>query len=260
MSRIKWEADQIESLAGVFVRLRIKNPFASVNNLLTKAQEETLVPDQRRNVGSINQIPLLVERIKALMIVATNAEPPPPTIIEIPVEAPVDFLELSRRLDLPSLMSLVTEKVSQSLAGFALANNNHAPQPTATTKAVPVSLFVQKPVEKPRPPRVLFACMDNHLFQKIKDEVERLKIEVELRGWDIDRNATSITVQADYVMFPKKALGGIAMHTARSQYPEKRVKILADNTPESAIKCLYDILSLKTTIPARITTLNRVSP
>lgn len=251
MKRIYWDEDQIESIAAVFVRLRSHDPFITVRPLLKKAQEECLIPELRRTLASVNSVPLLKERIKALFANAVQAEPPPPQIIEIPVEKPVDLLDVSNRLDTPTLMALLTKRFGEVVDKIRFTNGSeHVSAPVHT--APPISLLAPvRPPEKPRPIRVAFCGVDLPVFAKVQAELERQKIPVELRGVDLAKR-TQIPISCDFVVFMKNATGGYAWKTALAAWPRTRVFQLEQDTVEFAVQKMRDIVSMKVNIPANV--------
>jgi hypothetical protein len=253
MKRISWDEDQIESLAAAFVRLRGHDPFVAVRVLLKKAQDECLPEDEHRNLASVNVVPLLKERIRALFERAVQAEPSPPQIIEIPVEKPVDLLELSNRLDTPTLMALMTKRFGEVVDKIRFTTNG-SEQHAATARAdvPPISVLAPAPKETPRPIRVAFCGVDLPLFAKVKTELERNKIAVEIRGVDMGKRQ-QIPVSCDFVVFMKNATGGHAWKTALSAWPRARVFVLEQDTVDYAVQKMRDIASMKVHIPAHIT-------
>jgi hypothetical protein len=250
-TRVHWDEDQIESIAAAFVRLRTKEPFVAYTKYLAKAQEECIVPDERRKLCTVNAVPLLKTRIQALWEKAIQSEPTPPQIIEIPVEKTPDFAEIAARLDAPTLVAMLTKRVTDALSGLHLANGLE--RPLAPTKAAPLASILTPPPPPPRPPRVAFLHVELKFFSELQAEVERLKIPVELRGVDIHhKGAPKIPMSADFVVFMKNATGGLAMKTALVGWHRSRVYVLEQDTMQQAVKTLYDILSKKIHVPATL--------
>ena len=245
----KWNEDEIESLARTFVALRLKDPFTAVLPILKKAQEQCFIPEKRRQLCSIKIIPLLHERVKALWM--QTAEPPPPQIIEIPVERPVDYQSVAEHLDAPSLMALVTKRLGETVEQFSQALC--VPGQTVPIKpAHTVSLLIPPPPEKPRPPMVGFCCGDSSLFAKLRNEADRLKIPVELRFINLETHTAQIPVSCDFVIFPEKSTGGPAWATARALWGKNgRVKVVQNNVAAS-VQALHDIVSLNVHVPAQL--------
>jgi hypothetical protein len=249
MKRVHWGEDQIESLAIAFVRLRSHNPFAPCGVLMDKAQEECLIPDQRRPLATVNLVPLLKERIVALYAKSSQAEPPPPQIFEIPVEKPVDLVEISNRLDTPTLMALLTKRFGEVVDKMRFANGNEQHPATARTAAPSVSLLTPKPPETPRKPRVAFCHVELKVFSQLQEQVERNKIPVELRGVEIAHKGTAIPMSCDYVVFMKNAIGGVSWKAAMQTWPHSRISTV-DNNVEAALQKMRDIVSMKIHVPA----------
>jgi hypothetical protein len=242
-TRICWNEDQIESLAKVIVRLRAQNMFTPLSELLAAAQDECLPDNEHRKLCSIRNVPLLYERTRALWEAAVHAEPTPPQIIQIPVEKPVDYLELASRLDAPTLMALLTKQAVGLLEKIHWTGTAEHHAATAKT-APPISLFAPPPAAKLRPPRVAFCGVDLPLFAKLRTELETGKILVELRGVDLAKKGQSIPLSADFVVFMKNATGGLAWKNARAAYPDKRVFVIENNLP-AAVQKMRDIAAMQ---------------
>lgn len=250
-TRVHWDEDQIESIAAAFVRLRTKEPFVAYTKYLAKAQEECIVPDERRKLYTVNAVPLLKTRIQALWEKAVNAEPLPPQIINIPVEKEVDYAELAARLDTPTLVAMLTKRITDALSGLHLTNGND--RPLAPSKAAPPLNLITPPPSPPRPPRVAFLHVELKFFSELQAEVERLKIPVDLRGVDIHhKGPPKIPMSADFVVFMKNTVGGLAMKTALLGWHRSRVYVMEQDTLQQAVKTMYDILSKKIHIPATL--------
>jgi hypothetical protein len=249
MKRIHWDEDQIESLAAGFVRLRSHNPFAPYGKLMDKAQEECLIPDQRRPLATVNLVPLLKERIVALYAKSLQADPTPPQIIEIPVEKPVDLVEISNRLDTPTLMALLTKRFGEVVDKIRFTNGNEHQPAMPRAAAASISLLTPTPPEKPRNPRVAFCHVELKVFSQLQDQVERNKIPVELRGVEIAHKGTAIPMSCDYVVFMKNAIGGVSWKAAMQSWPHKRISTV-DNNVEAALQKMRDIVSQQIHVPA----------
>ncbi len=245
---IKWNEDDIESLAGAFVKLLTKNPFLEKKQLIAKAQEQCFVPERRRHFTSVNNIPLLKDRILSLYRKAIQSEPPPPVIIEIPVERPVDYVELANRLDTPSLAALLTKRLMEGLGNLHLNGNGTQPSASARPATSPISLFAATASqETKRPPCVAYCCTEASSFNHIRDKVEKEKIPVELRWVDLDRRPPAIPMRANYVIFPKKATGGTGWDTAIAA---KKQIYIVENNIEAGVQKILDIVSLNARVPA----------
>lgn len=253
--RVHWDEDQIESLAAAFVRLRSQNLFISYSQLLDQAQEECFIPDLRRSLASVNQVPYLKDRILALYAKAVNAEPPPPHIIEIPVEKPVDLTELYNNLDTPTLMALLTKRFGEVVDKIRFTNGSepHVEQNATARAAKPsIGMFAPVPQEKkPLLPRVAFCHVELKVFSQLREEVERQKIAVVLRGVDIAKKGVAIQLSADFVVFMKNSIGGVAWKTALATWPRSRVFVV-DNNVDSALQKMRDIVSLNIHIPPNV--------
>jgi hypothetical protein len=256
-TRIKWNEDEIESLAAAFVRLRSKDPFITVRPLLTKSQEECLTDDKHRALASVNVVPLLKERIKALYAKALLAEPLPPQIIEIPVEKPVDYIELANRLDTPTLAAILTDRIIKGLSGLRVNNGSEVHSATAKAAPASISMLAVASLEKKRLVRVAFCHVELKVFSQLQEQVERSKIEIELRGVDIAHRGGAIPVSCDYVVFMKNAIGGVYWKTAMAGWPHKRI-FTVDNNVEAAMQKMRDIASLQVHVPAQAPNLSQV--
>ena len=256
-TRTHWDEDQIESLATVVVRLRSKDPFMAVRPLLKKAQEECLIPDLRRQLASVNVVPLLKSRIIALYAKAVQAEPPPPQIIEIPVEKTVDYIELANRLDTPTLAAILTDRIIKGLSGLRVPNGNEAHSATAKSAPASISMLAVASQEKPRRVRVAFCHVELKVFSQLREQVDRNKIEVELRGVDIAHKGATIPVSCDYVVFMKNAIGGVAWKAVMANWPNKRISTV-DNNVEAALQKMRDIASQHIHVPAQAPALSQV--
>jgi len=241
----------MDSLAQKFVELRLRNPFIAYTKLLAKAQEEVFIPELRRHIITVNSLPYLKERILTLFRLSGTPETPPPHVIEIPVPAPVDFIDLANRLDLPSLMAILTKHAQDTLAGLRLASNG-TEHPAATAKTAPVSLLTTNGPVKQRPARVAFCTGDSSLLTKLRTEIENNKIAVELRGVDIEHRPPQIPISADFVVFPKKALGGTAWDLARQGWGKSGRVFVVENHLEAAVQKMRDISSMKLNLPAAL--------
>jgi hypothetical protein len=249
MPRIHWDDDQIESLAQAFVRLRLKDPLITVRPLLKRVQEECLVPEQRRALACIKVEPRLYDRVRTLWRhTLEQSAPPPPQIIEILVEKPIDYTVLAARLDTPSLMALLTQRVTDGLASLRLAIG--AEQPAVPVKTIPMASLLVPPVpEKKYEPRVAFCHVELKVFSQLKEQVERFKIPVELRGVDIAKRGAAVPLSADFVVFMNNCVGGVSWKSVMSSWPHGRIFVVDNNLP-SALQKMRDIVSLNLHVPA----------
>lgn len=236
--RVRWDDSIIEKLAKAFVAARAADPLTQVGPIMDKNQAEILVPDQRRQFASVKAVPALYDRILALWQQTVHAQTPEPRIIQVEVPTPVDFAELARQLDTPTLVALLTTRLGEALEGLRLPASAGGASAVKVKSSGPPQLSVlAAAAPKRRPPRVAFCGMNLEVFNKLCDEIQQKNIPVDLRFVDAAKHDPQVPLTADFVVFAQNSIiNNSAFALARSNWPKDRVFVVPNNATDTMTK------------------------
>ena len=231
MDKIRWDDIEIDQLAKSWVQFRVEFPFANQMQLLQMAQEKCFAANRRRNLTSLGYVKNLEERIMVHWTLAVKAEVPPPRIIEVPVEKPVDYRELLNRLPVPTLIGMAVEKALETFKGIP-ATNGHAPVETTGTARTSIQNLLSEPAKEAKkiPPRVAVCTPDGRLFSQLQEAVKKNGFDLELRHVDLDTRSPAIPTSVNYVLFPHLSHASPTWKAAREDWPRKSIVEVGPHT------------------------------
>jgi hypothetical protein len=239
---IKWTDDEMKLVADKFIELRLSDIFVSPTMLLDLSQE-ALPQERRRAIAGISAVPVLQKYINELWAKRANLEIPPPQIIEIQVPQPPNYAEIMQRMDTPSLAALLLARLGQQFQGIKI---EAPPAPVPAPGKEPISLIKAASAQqtKSRHPRVALVAMGTKEYSQVMLEIEKHKLEIDLRPVDLSEHKPSIPLSCDCVIFLGNALGGHVWKAAREHWPTSRLYNVAADT-SVIVQKLRDILAMK---------------
>ena len=225
---VQWTESELDKLASAFVQARLLDPYSSSVQVFCRAQENAgLDPDRHRSLGSLGAAPPLQERINRRLADLAHPEPLCPWIIEVPVDKPINWMELAYQFDLPTATAIWVSALTRA--------NQHPGNGTvpATPPKPEISVFkaaTPPEVAKPRQLCVSIVTPDHKMFLEIERECKQSQLEVELLWVDLDLKNPMIKQRSNYVLFPNNALGGLSWSKTRDAWPKGRVRVIQANT------------------------------
>ena len=244
---VRWNEDEIESLAMKFVELRLKDPFGETKPLLSLAQETTLVPEKRRNI-SPRVCPELKDRIKAIWEKqqAPTMVQQEPTVIEIEVEKIPPLADIATRMDFPTVCALFGNHILRHFGRSEETPKPHIPAPATNGTAAPkppISILTPPPPQNNKL-RILYCSEEGDTFSQIETECKKYDLPVDLRWLNLEGKRKTFPLSCDYVLFPQNATNGYALKAAKGRYNDDSIYIVL-NGPRHAVQKIRDICSLK---------------
>lgn len=244
--RVEWTDEERELLAMGWVEARVTNPFESPGPLFEQVQRQLLDGTRQRSLASLKVDAKLYERICVLWKEQTSkAEPPAPRVIEIPVERPVNFMEIAHRLDFPTLMALVFDKAQKHFSAIKIEVPTKPTPDTSTPPPISLLEATKPPPTEKRNPRVAFCYVDAPMASQVQSEVEHNKIPVDIRMVDLASREQAIPLSCDYVVFTQRLVGSKGWKAARDTWPQSKIFIVPDHMRD-VVQKMRDIASMQT--------------
>jgi len=200
--RIRWTDVEIANIAAEWVEQRVLQPFESTMTLFEIAQRKA-VPDRQRNLTGLTNCPELRLKMANLWRERMERAACEPQIVHVEVPQPPDYIDLKNRLDIPSLMAMLSAKVGEQLASVKPLLAAMSPQAAEVAQSAPlrpeISLLAAASA-KPRKTRVLLVGPLPGQFNEIKTQTDAAEIPVELQWLDKDKPKSSVPISTDHVV------------------------------------------------------------
>jgi hypothetical protein len=247
--RIRWTQEEIDALAELWVDRRIKHPFEFPMKLMDACQQELLPQDRRRNLVSLASCKELSVAIAKFWRLRTDKvappEPVPPVIMNIEVPAPMEYGELLKNLDVPSIVALLVAKLNDPLvqvsAQLASLQAQLGVRQAEITKPPVVPLPLIAVSQQKKMPRVAVMGPLEGQFKEIERKATDEGLKVELRFVDNTKSAPTAPVSCDYCIITRHTSHD-AWQIAQGQFKNDRLFIVHGGTT-SVMQKLRDIAS-----------------